>query len=529
MKVLSTTLRTDSTEAMSLSIVRRGASTRTQSRPALTVLELPWAHADRVSGAGLDQHLAARHQEEGVGVVVFPENHIPLARHEELALEHELAQLQAVDAQEQGQVVVDEIEHLRDALAARERGEFALKQRLVGRRDGFPQREFHRLVALVHRLLDERIAAERADDVEPFDVGLVAVGEPRHGVGIVARELHSEPLDQLARRNPAQARDDAMAFDGIRAVGRLHLEAQRHVSADVLDLHRRAAVAALELALLDGVQHQRQVSLLAARELLVAVDENHLVLLGERDRVLDRGVSRADHDDGLALVGLGIVELILHARQALARDAQPAQVALEADRENHPARVEGLARLGADLERPALSGDGDDLLAVTDVDAQFRDLGVPGVEHRLALARGKAQGAAQRQDLRLGHDVLALLVLVDRVRGLVGRLEQHVGDGELGAVRGGGQPRRARADDADLVPPELDPLIEIRRHGHLTVLPRSASAARKPSGLNRSSFLTCAYTRSSAALAERTDLSSPRFARKLSTLPIAIVACSAPA
>src|SRR5882672_57752 len=122
---------------------------------------------------------------------------------------------------------VAEVLDFGDALPARERGELLLEQGLVGGCDRFPERELHGLVALVHRLLDERIAAERADYVEPVDVGLVAVGEPGDGVGIGAREFHAEALDELARRDPAQARDDAVALDHVRTVGRLHLEAQR--------------------------------------------------------------------------------------------------------------------------------------------------------------------------------------------------------------------------------------------------------------------------------------------------------------
>ncbi len=62
------------------------------------------------------------------------------------------------------------------------------------------------------------------------------------------------------------------------------------------------------------------------------------MLLRERERVLDRGIARADHDDGLAGVLVRIVELVLHAVEVLARHAQLAQVALHADGEDQLAR-----------------------------------------------------------------------------------------------------------------------------------------------------------------------------------------------
>lgn len=59
---------------------------------------------------------------------------------------------------------------------------------------------------------------------------------------------------------------------------------------------------------------------LAARKLLVAVDHDHAVLLGQRQRILDRGVAGTDDDDRLVLVFLWIVELIPDDGEVLAGD-----------------------------------------------------------------------------------------------------------------------------------------------------------------------------------------------------------------
>ena len=90
-----------------------------------------------------------------------------------------------------------------------------------------------------------------------------------------------------------------------------------------------------------------EVAFLAARELLVAVDQDDAVLLGERERVLDRRVAGADHDDGLVLVLVGVVELVLHELEVLARDAELAQVALQADGEHDGLGLDGRAALRA--------------------------------------------------------------------------------------------------------------------------------------------------------------------------------------
>ena len=57
-----------------------------------------------------------------------------------------------------------------------------------------PQDVLDDLVALVHRLLDQRVAAERADDVEARHVGLVGRGQLRHRGRVVVREAGRRSL-----------------------------------------------------------------------------------------------------------------------------------------------------------------------------------------------------------------------------------------------------------------------------------------------------------------------------------------------
>ena len=74
---------------------------------------------------------------------------------------------------------------------------------------------------------------------------------------------------------------------------------------------------------------------------------------------------------------------------------------------------------------------------------------VPGAEHRLALAGVEIQVRAQHQLARRRHDVLALLIFVDRVGEVVGLFEQDVGDAEPRRAGRGAEAGGARTDDGD--------------------------------------------------------------------------------
>ena len=78
---------------------------------------------------------------------------------------------------------------------------------------------------------------------------------------------------------------------------------------------RRGVVDALDPTALDRLLDRVQVAGLGPGELGPPVDDDDPVLLDERQRVLDRGVACADHDDRLARVLVRVVELVLHQRQ----------------------------------------------------------------------------------------------------------------------------------------------------------------------------------------------------------------------
>ena len=169
------------------------------------------------------------------------------------------------------------------------------------------------------------------------------------------------------------------------------------------------------MALGDGLQDGLAIALLGAVELVTAVDDADLVVVGQRQRVLDGSIAGADDDDGLVAIGVGVVELVLHQLQILALAAQLAQIALQADRQHHPLCGDGLAAGGIEQKAIRRGADADDRGAVADLDAQSLGAIVPGLEHGLALAGGERGYRAQRQYRRLGHYLLALLVAVNGV------------------------------------------------------------------------------------------------------------------
>src|SRR5262249_21786374 len=117
-----------------------------------------------------------------------------------------------------------------------------------------------------------------------------------------------------------------------------------------IDALRARVVVALDDAVLDRLQDRLLVALLGAPELVLAVDDDDVVLLRQADRVLDRRIAGADDDDRLAFVFVRIVELVLDERQVLAGHAELADVALQADAEDDEVAFDRMAVRALQLE-----------------------------------------------------------------------------------------------------------------------------------------------------------------------------------
>ena len=321
--------------------------------------------------------------------------------------------------------------------------EFRDEQRLVGGLDGVALDVADHLPTLVHGLLDERIAAERADDVETGDVRLVLRRELRQRRRIGAGEPDAAALDELARRYRADARDDAVArHHGVALGGG---ERQRIGFLLPRRRHERRAlrvVAAAERLVLNTLEDRREVAILDADELVGAVDDEDLVVACKAERVLDRGVASADDHDSLVAVFVRIVERVLHAGQLIARHAEQARIALQADGEHHVLGEHLAAILERKPEITAGARDRGDLGTVAHRDPEPLQPRPPLAEDMLTRPRSERQRAAQRQHVGLGHHVLALLVALDRVGVCRSLLEQHMRQTEFRRTRCGAQATR---------------------------------------------------------------------------------------
>ena len=364
----------------------------------------------------------------------------------DLAVEQELAQLQGRQALEQRDLGLDLLQRLGDRGPPGHAEQLLLHQGLVGRHHGMAGDRLDDLVALVDAVLDQRIAGERADHVQPRDVGLV--GDADLGVErAAAREGDAAGFEEAARRVGAEPGDDPVAAPRARALGRAQMDRAR------FDPLRRGVVDALDPAALDRLLDRVQVAGLGAGELGPPVDDDDPVLLGERERVLDRGVAGADDHDRLARVLVRVVELVLHQRQLGAGHVELAQVALDADRQHDVVRLDRAAILERDRERAALALDLRHLGAVAQPDRRCRDRLLPAVEDLLAAAGGERDGAVavQRQHVRRRHHELAALVLLDGVGEAVLPLEHDVVETARRRAGAGAQAGRSGADDHELV------------------------------------------------------------------------------
>ena len=351
-------------------------------------------------------------------------------------------------------VLLDLRKRLLDAADALQVGELGLQQWRIG---GFDRRAgdvFDDLIALVHCLLDQRIAAERADNVEAFDIRLVLRADRRHRGRVLVREDHAAGFYEAARSSGPKACDDAVEEDLRTSVCGIQDHSPGLASgAQCLDLFRCRVVVALDQAVIDGFEDRAFVAFLGAPEFVLAIDDDDVVLPCQSDCVLDRGIAGTDDDDGFTFVGIRIIELVLDEGQILAGNAELAQVALQADAEDHGFGLETVAILAADFEDAVIAPiDCGDFVAMAHVDLEAGAGLVPAIQDRLAQARLERNGRTQRQDAGFVHHVFALLVQVDRVRQMRFGLEQHVRYVALGRTRCRRQAARPGSDDGDFKP-----------------------------------------------------------------------------
>ena len=163
----------------------------------------------------------------------------------------------------------------------------------------------------------------------------------------MVRKTHTETFNQFARRDRTKAGDHTITGDALGVLRRLRDKIQGLATLiGPLHLHGFGPETAFHAAVVNRRIDQIRVALFDAWKLFMAVDQNDMVVFSQCQCVLDAGVTRANHDDGLALILVGVVELVLHAVEILTGHAKLADVALQTDTQYDVLGEHQLARRG---------------------------------------------------------------------------------------------------------------------------------------------------------------------------------------
>jgi hypothetical protein len=190
----------------------------------------------------------------------------------------------------------------------------------------------------------------------------------------------------------------------------------------------------------DGPCYASRVGILRTWETTAAIEHDDAVVSGQGDCILNRRIAGSDYDNGLTTERIRRFERVLHAGQVAARHVDPAWMSLHAERENDIPAAKRFAGLDVDFKTATRASDCRYFGAVFYIDVGIADALLPGLEDRLPASGRKLHVTAQGQHAGLGHDVLVVLILLNRIGMRAARLEQHVRHSLLA-----GMSRRAQA------------------------------------------------------------------------------------
>ena len=228
---------------------------------------------------------------------------------------------------------------------------------------------------------------------------------------------------------------------------------QRRWTVRLFDAKRIGAVANRDLAGLFCSEDQGAITVFTKIKLFTTIHHVNRILVGQAQCIFDSGITGSDHDNGLVLELIRVCQGVLNTRQTFPWGPEFTDVALESDAQNHCLGGHHTLVFTGDGEDPGLRGFNNrfDALAVGDIDLLHTEFGIPGRKQEFALTRREAHVAAQRKDPRLGHHMLAFLILKNRIGCVLFSLEQHMAQPQRLGTRGGGQPSRPRAHDDDVI------------------------------------------------------------------------------
>ena len=300
-------------------------------------------------------------------------------------VEHQFAQLERRDIAEHLDLAAKQVQPVFDRTLPGERGELASEDRLVGGLEvAVAVDELDHIVALVHAMLDQRIARQCADHVNPGHRGLERRRKRGQREPVGTGEVDPASLDKGARRGRSHPRDDPVAAH--------HNLAVAGIERDFALVDPRGVGFNVEgdPAGIAGGEQRLDVGILGRGEVGRAVDQADRIALRsvrrQTQRVLDPGVTPADHEDVFVVVFGGIVELVLDHRAVTHRAAHQVGIALCADRQHHRLGKHFVAVLELDGKIARCPGDALNLGIVLDVHTLRGGLFVPAAQHRFALA-----------------------------------------------------------------------------------------------------------------------------------------------
>src|SRR5579862_6521710 len=153
-------------------------------------------------------------------------------------------------------------------------------------------------VALIERLLDERIARQCPDHIKPRDRSFVAGRQLRQSVRLGGDVAYADRFDELPRGDGAEARDYPMTYMRDLARARLDYHATGGALAGtrlhILHAQYGSAVFATQDVAFDRLADPQRIAVFGARKPVSSIDDNDLIVTAQGHRVFDRRIPCAD-------------------------------------------------------------------------------------------------------------------------------------------------------------------------------------------------------------------------------------------
>ena len=187
-------------------------------------------------------------------------------------------------------------------------------------------------MALVHRLLDQRVAAQRTYDEQARHIGFISFAKRRHCVGIAVGECHPEALYQATGRCRPQTGNNSVHRHGLLTFGAFVAVVECGLSlfglGYLLDCTCAGVVEDTQIFVPVCRKNLVQVAFFTAGKFIFAVDQHHLVVLHQGQGVFNGGITRTDHNDGFIVELVGVSQGVLNIGKVVTSSSNFSDIAL---------------------------------------------------------------------------------------------------------------------------------------------------------------------------------------------------------